>query len=440
MLPSRNLGQAIAQAGFAADDVIALSKTGQLTAGQAVALGERVPPALVGASAAMKLSDPLDFVAILLALDGRAAEVTILSGDLPDDVTRAVLDLAGSPVLIRSRDAVAGEDARAGSEARDTVWRLTTSGTTGVPKLVTHGFANLCRSAKPPRPGAVRPVWGLLYEPSRFAGLQVLIQSFVGGGRLLLTSSDDDLRDRLAFLAENGCTHLSATPSIWRKILMAPEAGRLRLQQATLGGEVADDRVLAGLRNRFPDARVTHIYASTEVGVGFAVNDGRAGFPASYLDAPQQGLDLKVEQGLLWIKPRADLPRPAGTHIKVDDAGFVCTEDLVERRDDRIHFLGRASSVVNVGGVKLQLEQLETKLRTHPQVAECAFFAKSNPITGAILSLVVVPAGTVDDEKAFKRELKSWCRTNLQPEAVPATIEMVQDLALSSSGKLRRVR
>ena len=41
--------------------------------------------------------------------------------------------------------------------------------------------------------------------------------------------------------------------------------------------------MLDGLEQAFPAASIGHAYASTEAGVGFAVNDGREGFPASLI-------------------------------------------------------------------------------------------------------------------------------------------------------------
>ena len=52
----------------------------------------------------------------------------------------------------------------------------------------------------------------------------------------------------------------------------------------TLGGEITANQIPTELHKHFPDARLTHIYASTEFGIGFAINDGKAGFPAAYAD------------------------------------------------------------------------------------------------------------------------------------------------------------
>ena len=68
-----------------------------------------------------------------------------------------------------------------------------------------------------------------------------------------------------------------------------------------LSGEIADASIIDGLKEFFPGARVAHAYASTEAGVGFAVNDGREGFPSSLLGS-RDGVEMKVEDGSLRIR------------------------------------------------------------------------------------------------------------------------------------------
>src|SRR5690606_22600689 len=83
-----------------------------------------------------------------------------------------------------------------------------------------------------------------------------------------------------------------------------PSAKELKLINITLGGEIADTQILKSLRYQFPSAKIRHIYASTEAGVGFSVNDGKAGFPVSYLNSDESGVDLKIDDsGQLCIKP-----------------------------------------------------------------------------------------------------------------------------------------
>src|SRR2546425_6196273 len=52
--------------------------------------------------------------------------------------------------------------------------------------------------------------------------------------------------------------------------------------------------ILDGLKAAYPEATVAHAFASTEAGVAFEVRDGRAGFPATLLDAP--GIPVRSEE------------------------------------------------------------------------------------------------------------------------------------------------
>ena len=86
--------------------------------------------------------------------------------------------------------------------------------------------------------------------------------------------------------AATGVTHLTGTPSHWRRALMSPANSQIAPRYVRLSGEIADQAVLDSLKARFPDAAIGHAYASTEAGVGFEVTDGLEGFPASFIGRP----------------------------------------------------------------------------------------------------------------------------------------------------------
>ena len=69
---------------------------------------------------------------------------------------------------------------------------------------------------------------------------------------------------------EAGVTHISGTPSHWRRALMSPMARCIDPAYVRLSGEIADQAVLDGLAQAFPNASIGHADASTEA--GFAVN------------------------------------------------------------------------------------------------------------------------------------------------------------------------
>ena len=169
--------------------------------------------------------------------------------------------------------------------AHATEWVMFTSGTTGVPKLVVHRLEALTGAIKPADPAPSPPVWGTFYDIRRYGGLQILLRALLTGGSMILSDAREPVADHLARLGRLGVTHLSGTPSHWRRALMTPAISAISPAYVRLSGEVADQAVLDSLKAQFPGAPVGHAYASTEAGVGFEVNDGRAGFPADLIDS-----------------------------------------------------------------------------------------------------------------------------------------------------------
>ncbi|GMG84363.1 fatty acid--CoA ligase family protein [Paralimibaculum aggregatum] len=439
------LGPALAARG---DAVLLLP--GRDVAGAALAArvpGAALAPAL-GAGAALCLDDPAELIGALAALDGRAARLLLLAPGLPAAPVSELMAAAGLSALVSRREdlpgAIAPEAAFAEGSApapQETDWVLTTSGTTGTPKMVRHRLAGLARTVKPAPEGAA-PVWGLVYEPTRFAGMQVVLQALLGGGRLAAAPEGTPISDRLAHFAASGVTHLSATPTLWRRILMDPAAAGLAPGQITLGGEIADDAVLGALARRFPEARIRHIYASTEAGVGFSVRDGRAGFPESYLAGAPGGAALKIRGERLWLRPPGMPPEPIGPGPARDPDGFIDSGDRVAVEDGRVRFLGRQSSAVNIGGAKIQPEEIERLVNAHPEVALARVAVRPSPITGALLTLSVVPVAAPEDPAALRRSLAAYCREHLPREARPAKITIAGpealDEGITAAGKIVR--
>ena len=147
-------------------------------------------------------------------------------------------------------------------------------------------------------------------------------------------------------------------------------ARRMDPDYVRLSGEIADEAVLEALSALYPRARVAHAYASTEAGVGFEVDDGRAGFPASFLGERDNGVVMKIDRGSLRLRSeRAALRYLGDNPPDLRDAdGFVDTGDMIELDGDRCHFVGRRGGIINVGGAKVNPEEVEAVINLHPGV------------------------------------------------------------------------
>nr|WP_239479993.1 class I adenylate-forming enzyme family protein [Actibacterium sp. 188UL27-1] len=422
-----------------ADHVLAQVPGAALAVGDLAGQGAAVP---ADAVVLICLDNVLDLVRVLSALDGAVAGLLLVSTSQTPEVVAELAALAGAGVVVTDRadlDGVPAADVigdRTGDQA--TGWMMTTSGTTGIPKIVPHTFDSLSRTVRRDPFGAT-PVWGLVYEMTRFAGLQVALQSLAGGGTLAAAPRHAPMPDQVAFMAQTGVTHLSATPTLWRRLLMVPGLESLPLKQVTMGGEIADQAVLDAAAARFPKARLTHIYASTEAGVGFAVNDRQAGFPLRYCDEAPGGVGIRITDSTLWLRPPGgrQIRYLGGQAVEVDADGYVATGDMLEVTNDRALFLGRDSGVVNVGGVKVYPERVERVIAAVPGVGLAQVISRKNPITGALLMANVVAEDSAD-QAALKVAITETCRAELEREAVPARITFVAALEMNAAGKIKR--
>jgi acyl-CoA synthetase (AMP-forming)/AMP-acid ligase II len=325
-----------------------------------------------------------------------------------------------------------------------TEWILLTSGTTGRPKLVIHTLASLAGATGGGSPPPTGSVWSTFYDIRRYGGLQIFLRSLLGGTALVLSSAEETAAEFLARAGRCGVTHISGTPSHWRRALMGPAARRIAPGYVRLSGEIADQAILDSLKATYPEARVAHAFASTEAGVAFEVTDGLAGFPADVIGRAGTAVELKVEEGSLRIRSARIAAGYLGGPPLIAADGFVDTGDLVERRGERYYFVGRTDGVINVGGLKVHPEEVEAVINRHPGVRMSRVKSRRNPITGAVLVADIVPRGGAEDEAgrttpdALKGEIIDTCSRLLPPYKVPAAIRLVSTLEVTAAGKLVR--
>jgi acyl-CoA synthetase (AMP-forming)/AMP-acid ligase II len=310
--------------------------------------------------------------------------------------------------------------------------------------MVVHSLAGLTAPMRGRGPRDDDIVWGTFYDVRRYGGLQILLRAVLGDASLVLSCAGEPIADHLERLSRHGVTHLSGTPSHWRRALMAPEIRKISPRYVRLSGEIADQAILDSLRRTFPRARVGHAYASTEAGVAFEVDDGLAGFPDRFLDGARDGVEMKVLGGSLRIRS----PRAASRYIGsgaaplTDPDGFVDTGDIVEWHGGRYRFAGRRGGIINIGGQKVHPEEIEAVINQHPRVRMSQVRPKKSPITGSVVIADVVlksGAGVGDGELVeLKGDILALCRDALPLYKIPASISIVPELDFAASGKLAR--
>jgi acyl-coenzyme A synthetase/AMP-(fatty) acid ligase len=397
--------------------------------------------------------------AALVALDGLAKRIVLCPPDFKLEHLEVVAAMGGIDMVIadhelgvetalpvhRLHPITRSLDWAEPTHWGRTEWALFTSGTTGLPKLVVHSLDGLTGAIRAGAPLTSTVVWATYYDIRRYGGLQILLRALLGGFSLGVTGHDEPVSDYLARLGVMGVTHLTGTPSHWRRALMSPQLQDIHPGYVRLSGEIADQAVLDRLKEAFPGAAIGHAYASTEAGVGFEVTDGLEGFPLAYLEREDGPVKMKLVDGVLHIQSARTAARylGQGAPVLMDAEGFVNTDDIVEVREGRCYFAGRAAGVINVGGLKIHPEEVEAVINRHPAVDLSRVQSRKNPITGALVAAEVVlkpqwQAMAQAEPRMLKDEILSQCRQKLGPAKTPVSMSFVTSLPMTAGGKLER--
>ena len=415
---------------------------------------------LPGRSILIATTDQLATARALIELDGIARQFVICPPDLSLEHIPFIIESLPVNAIVSDRAELVPEfqavdcrvacNSTAGPARRDrtpryqTEWILLTSGTTGRPKLVVHDLTTLTGGIDSGGMLAGGRIWSTFYDIRRYGGLQIFLRAMLTGGSLVLSGPEESAADFLTRAAGFGVSHISGTPSHWRKAILSRSAGAIAPEYVRLSGEIADQAILDSLRSVYPQAKIAHAFASTEAGLAFDVGDGLAGFPASAIDPGNGAVEMKIQDGSLRIRsPRTAIRYMGQQNAIVADAdGFVDTGDMLELRDNRYYFVGRRDGVINVGGLKVHPEEVEAVINRHPQVRVSLVRKKKNPITGAVVIAEVALWNPIEPDQidGLEKEIFDLCRQALPRHKVPASISVLRDLPVAMTGKLVRQR
>src|SRR5262245_18430353 len=401
---------------------------------------------LAGLRIGVALTNPLDHVAGIATLDRLRCHVFLVGGRGDAEVrslanqlqwNAIVWDLVDIPELLNPRST----GIRVGFPDEGMV-TLLTSGTTGRPKAANHTWRTLAGPVRQdPRYAMAR--WMSAYPMNLYAGTQVILEAFLNGSMLVIRPSLNP-----SLVAQNmraaQVTHASGTPTFWRQLALfgsSDDLRKCRLEQITMGGEAATQLLLDQLTDIFPHARLIHIYASTELGRLFSVTDKREGFPATFLERPQEkGVELKIVDGELMARSghrMLEYDRLSAVDIEGAAGEWMATGDLVECLGDRVLFRGRKSDLINVGGRKVFPMTVETVLRETPGVSDVRVYGTGSSLAGQLVAADIVLAEG-SDENEVRAHINRMTRGRLAQHEIPRLVRIVESIAQNTALKVVR--
>ena len=356
-------------------------------------------------------------------------ELTLLDSDFSKE---EILSLAGDVdisggIPVEKVDDLCLDNLRNRIEEHAPGWKVTlfTSGTTGLPKKVSHSYTSLTRYLK--RQYHDRDIWGFAYNPTHIAGLQVFFQALMNFNPIIRLFGLDK-NSIFSLIEYYSISHISATPTFYR--LLLPTTKRfLSVKRITSGGEKFDSNTSGQLLAAFPNAKLTNVYASTEAGTLFA-SDGE-----NFVVKPSIRDLVKVVDNVLFIH-KSLLGESESIQF---DKGWYNTGDIVEVLAEaplRIRFVPRQNEMINVGGYKVNPTEVEQAVRDIPGVKDAYVYAKANRLMGNVICCDVI----VEDRNLTERSIRGALSSHLQEFKIPRIVRFTDSLKVTRTGKKDRTQ
>ena len=295
-----------------------------------------------------------------------------------------------------------------------TVW-VHTSGSTGTPKPMQVEKERMRASARLTCQflGLKEGDTALLCMPLQYiAGKMVVVRSLVSGLRLIpVAPSGHPLKD-----ISEVPTFCAMIPMQVFNTLQVPEerAKLMEIKHLIIGGGAIDDALAKELKS-FPN-HVWSTYGMTETLSHIALRRLN-GTEASDWYTPFENVRIRLsEENTLIIH-----------------APNVCTDELITNdiaeinKEGKFRIIGRKDNIINSGGVKIQIEQVEATLREHLEIP-FQITAKKDAKFGEIVVLIY---NKVKDEE----EIRRICEDKLPAYWVPKRYFGVDELPLTGTGK-----
>lgn len=445
-------------------------------AGAAYSFGELVETAnrssreladhgVAGGPVAVVAAKSPESVAALLALSNLGSPAFIAAENTPTEQLGRLSRSAACTHIVRVSSTGALEVTqlpRPTSPATSAAVILTTSGSTGLPKLVPlpdtaiANFINWARTTLDLGSDTV----ALSYAPLNFdlSLLDVWAVLCSGGCSVLVSSTEAADPGALAqILTSTKPDLVQAVPLLLRLLSGSTGLSVDSVTRLILTGEPFPTHLWTSATSIFPAATVLNVYGATETNDSFLhevlredVAQGRVpiGRPLRGVEALLVDGDSEVTgPGVGELVVSTPFQSPGyldhvgpddAFHVRPGRAGvFYRTGDIAQRDEaGTFHLVGRASNVVKVRGVRTNLNQVEAALNAHNDVVEAVVVPLQDPADGE--NVLHAAIEYVRETRPDTLGLRQHCRSRLALASVPTRYHQFSTLPRTSSGKVDR--
>ena len=349
----------------------------------------------------------------------------------------------------------------------DPAYIMYTSGSTGRPKGVVIPHRAVLRLVLDNNFATLGPEEVILQmAPLSFdASTFEIWGALLNGGKLAVVCNPyPSLDDIGAEIARHGVTTLWLTAGLFHLMVDNNLDGLKPLRQLLAGGDVLSPPHIVKALRGLPGCRLINGYGPTEnttFSCCYTVPRDYSGERALPIGRPiRQTEALILDESLRPVPPGTDgelyvagagvalgylnrpeltaerfIPPPSDPH---SSARLYRTGDRVRlRADGNIEFLGRLDRQVKINGKRVELDEIEARIRATGLVQDAAVVCPAGAAgQRQILAFVTATAGTTVDLERVRRAL----RDDLPDYMIPSSIRQLDSFPLSPTGKVDRAR
>lgn len=334
-----------------------------------------------------------------------------------------------------------------------------TSGTTGLSKGCMHTHASVMHNA------IASGLWGsstsenvtLCVVPMfHITGMVSLMHSciYTGATMVVMPRWDRDVAGHL--ISKHKVTHWTNIPTMVIDLLGSPHLERYNLGSLVYiggGGAAMPEAVAQRLVDQL-GLRYVEGYGLTEtaapshsnppdhpkkqcLGIPFMSVDSRIVDPDTLQELPVGETGEIVTHGPMvfkgyWKRPDAT----AAAFFEMDGKTFFRTGDMGRQDEEGYFFMtDRLKRMINASGFKVWPAEVEALMFRHPAIQEACIIATKDAYRGESVKAVVVLRES-HKGKVSEQDIVDWCRENMAIYKIPRTVQFMDALPKSGSGKV----
>jgi len=339
-----------------------------------------------------------------------------------------------------------------------------TSGTTGSPKGALHGHRTLFGHL----PGfeLSHDFFGApddrFWTPADWAWIgglmDALIPSWFHGRPVVATRrAKFDPEWAVGLIAEQGIRNTFLPPTAL-KLMRGSLSGKRDVGLRTIGcgGEPLGEEILNWTKEHL-GVTINEFYGQTEANLlvgncspAWDVRPGSMGRPypghevailgpdGTELPAGEVGqVALRTPDPVMFLEYWRKPEETAGKLSK--DGRWLLTGDLARADSDGyLWYVSRDDDVITSAGYRIGPAEIESCLIRHPAVATAAAIGVPDPVRGEVVKVFLVPTGAVAPGAELEAEIRDFVRNRLAAYLYPRYVEFVDDLPMTTTGKVRR--